>query len=95
MTEATGWLAEKASQIKLSGDDADGGIGTFEALETLGLGIQGKLSLWQVLGLIRQVDSRIPAHDYDLLAERARRQHAQVEEHKLKLALVTFEPVAK
>lgn len=91
ITEAAGWLAEKASQIKLSGDDSDGGIGTFEALETLALGIQGKLSLWEALPIIREVDSRVPPHDYSILSERARRQHAQVEEHRRKLALVTFE----
>src|ERR1700727_2799393 len=32
ITEATGWLAEKASQLKLKRDHSDGGIGTFEAL---------------------------------------------------------------
>jgi hypothetical protein len=95
LTEAAGWLAEKASQIKLTGDDSDGGLGTFEALETLALGVQGKLSLWQVLPIIRGVDSRIPPHDYSKLAGRARDQLKRLEEHRLKLALVTFEPVAK
>ena len=35
LTETAGWFAEKASQFKLQRDDSDGGIGTFEALETL------------------------------------------------------------
>ena len=45
LTEAAGWLAEKASRLKLRRDDPSGGIGTFEALETLALGIRGKLEL--------------------------------------------------
>jgi hypothetical protein len=40
LTEAAGWFAEQASQLKLKRDDPSGGIGTFEALETLMLGIR-------------------------------------------------------
>jgi hypothetical protein len=36
------------------------GIGTFEALETLALGIQGKLALRQVLSIVRELDARVP-----------------------------------
>src|ERR1039458_4658281 len=38
LKQATAWLAEKASQLKLREDDT-GGLGTLEALETLTLGI--------------------------------------------------------
>ena len=31
VTEAAGWLAEKASKFKLRRDDSSGGLGTFEA----------------------------------------------------------------
>src|ERR1700689_2872154 len=41
LKQVTGWLAEKASRLKLSHDDS-GGLGTFEALETLQVGIFGK-----------------------------------------------------
>ena len=47
LKEAAGWFAEKVSQLKLRRDDSGGGIGTFEALETLMLGIRGKFALWQ------------------------------------------------
>jgi hypothetical protein len=95
LMEAAGWLAEKASQFKLHRDAAEGGLGTFEALETLTLGIQGKMALWRALRVIREVDARIPAEDYEHLWARAQSQFELVEERRLRLASVTFEPVAK
>jgi hypothetical protein len=90
LTETAGWFAEKASQFKLQRDDSDGGIGTFEALETLTLGIKGKLALWRVLPVIRKVDERIPDNDYEKLAERAEEQYTRVEKRRLELAVTTF-----
>jgi hypothetical protein len=91
-TETAGWFVEKASQLTLRRDETEPGIGTFEALETLTLGIRGKLALWQVLPVIRKVDSRIPDLDYGKLAERAEEQYARVEKRRLVLAATTFKP---
>jgi len=95
LTEAAGWLAEKASEFKLQRDDSSGGLGTFEALETLTLGIRGKWALWKVLPLIREADSRIPDLDFEELRRRADEQFARVEEQRLKLAQFTFWPAVK
>lgn len=95
LMEAAGWLAEKASQFKLHRDAAEGGLGTFESLETLVLGIQGKMALWRALPVIREVDSRIPPEDYERLLKRAQSQFDLVEERRLRLASVTFEHAAK
>jgi hypothetical protein len=95
MTEAMAWLAEKVSRLKLKRDDSAGGIGTFEALETLALGIRGKLELWQVLPVIREVDERIPDRDYEHLSARALEQYKLVEQHRLQMARVTFKPEPK
>jgi hypothetical protein len=94
-TEVAGWLAEKASQFKLQRDDSSGGLGTFEALETLTLGIRGKWALWKVLPLIREADQRIPNLDFEELRARAEDQFARVEEQRLKLAQFTFWPAVK
>jgi hypothetical protein len=94
LKEAAGWLAEKAAQLKLREDHASGGIGTFETLETLGLGIRGKLALWQVLPIVRNVDPRIPRLDFDKLAASADEQGARVEEQRLQLAATVFRPQA-
>jgi len=90
--EAAGWFAEKAAQLKLGEDHASGGIGTFEALEMLVLGIKGKLALWQVLPIAREVDRRIPDLDFEKLAASAEQQGARVEEQRLHLAVTTFTP---
>ncbi len=44
VTKGTAWLAEKASHVKFGGmASGNPGIGTFVALETLALGVQGKI----------------------------------------------------
>jgi hypothetical protein len=92
LKEAAGWFAGKAAQVKLREDHASGGIGTFEALETLVLGIRGKLALWRVLPIARKVDSRIPGFDFDKLAASAEEQGARVEKQRLQFAVTTFGP---
>jgi hypothetical protein len=92
LTEAIGWVGEKASQFKLHRDDSGGGIGTFEALETLLLGVRGKLALWEALPAIREIDRRIPAEDFGQLAVRADQQIATVEQQRRNLIGATFAP---
>jgi hypothetical protein len=94
LKEASAWFAEKASRLKLTHDEALG-LGTFEALETLALGILGKLSLWDALREIAEFDDRVRGESYDWLADRARDQHDRVEEYRLRVAHATFSPVAK
>jgi hypothetical protein len=93
LAEAAGWFAEKASKFKLQRDDSSGGLGTFEALETLALGILGKLSLWHVLPVIREVDARITDNEYHKLALRAEEQYKRVEALRLMMARTTFRAV--
>jgi hypothetical protein len=95
LMEAAGWMAEKASQLKLRRDDSEGGIGTFEALESLTLGIRGKQALWHVLPVIRQVDARVPDNDYDALAARAEEQFRRVENRRLLMASITFQNLSR
>jgi hypothetical protein len=90
LAELAGWLGEKASKLKLRHDGSDGGIGTFEALEALSLGIIGKLALWNALPVIRGVDPRIPPYDFAMLARRAEDQFSRAERHRLDLATVAF-----
>lgn len=46
--DALGWIAERVSRIKLKHDNP-GGVGAFEAFETISLGILGKRALWEAL----------------------------------------------
>jgi hypothetical protein len=85
LKEVTAWLGEKAGRLKLRHDSA-GSLGTFEALEFLALGIQGKLALWRALAVAAPADVRLQALDYEHLASRAEEQHAKVEKRRLEVA---------
>jgi hypothetical protein len=52
-------------------------------LESLSLGIEGKLRLWCALREIAADDPRLGEVDFDALIERAERQRVQLEPHRL------------
>ncbi len=85
LKEATAWVGEKLTRLKL-GRQAAGELGTFEALETLALGILGKQALWDALTVIAPQDPRLGGWDFRDLSRRARAQHARVEEQRLNAA---------
>jgi hypothetical protein len=87
--ELTAWFSEKVSRLKLSHDVGDA-LGTFEALEFLALGIQGKLALWRALGAVAMADDRLNGMDFGRLAARAEKQHAKVENRRLQVAPAAF-----
>jgi hypothetical protein len=84
LKEFAAWLSEKVTRLKLR-HGADG-LGTFEALEFLELGIHGKWALWRALGTVAVSDARLRGIDYEHLAERAEAQRALVEERRLETA---------
>lgn len=94
LKELAAWTAEKMSRPKLRREAAEG-LGTFEALEVLALGIQGKLALWRALAVAAPEDERLRYLNFDRLAARAEAQHAQVEERRLEAARTVFRPVQK
>ena len=85
LKDATGWLGAKISQLKL-GRQAAGTLGTFQAFETLALGILGKVALWEALMEVAPSDARLSGLDFQALAQRAQAQHARVERQRLALA---------
>ena len=91
MKEAAAWVGEKASRIKL-GAGMSGDFGTFEALEFLALGIQGKLRLWQALQVVAVTDARLRGLDFATLLARAEEQYAKVEERGLAIAPAALRP---
>jgi hypothetical protein len=85
--QATAWVAEKASRLKLSGvGSGDDDYGLFLSLETLSLGVAGKLGLWEALL------QHAPGHDgldpvvLGELAARARKQREVLERERLAVA---------
>jgi hypothetical protein len=83
------WLAEKVSRLKLKPGSRDG-LGTFEALEFLVVGIHGKRALWRVLEVVAPLDSRLQGIDFAELIVRAEKQHHRVEEQRLQCAQTVF-----
>jgi hypothetical protein len=87
--EAAGWVAEKLSRFKLRHMTSPE-FGTYESLELLALGIQGKLALWRTLSVIAPPDARLRGIDYEALSTRAEAQHATVEDRRLEAAVAAF-----
>jgi len=91
--QATAWLAEKMTFIKLRMDDwAGGDFRLFEALEALSLGIEGKKSLWLALAKAAEIAPSLRLLDYSRLVERAREQRDRVEARRLETAHATLLP---
>lgn len=75
---AIGWGAEKVLRLKPGGRLAD--------LETLSLGVEGKLALWAALHRAYGDDPRLQSIDLDALSDRARSQRRRIEQQRLDAA---------
>ena len=90
--QVTTWFAEKASRAKFGGVSAsETGLGTFMALETLSLGVEGKLSLWTALKEISDLYQPLASTDFDELIERARAQRHALERERLASSRQAFD----
>ncbi len=85
LKKAGAWLIEKAGRLKL-GDTDEGPLRRLEMLETLALGVGGKLALWRALERVADRHPAVAALDLAGLAERARAQHDRVEALRLEAA---------
>jgi hypothetical protein len=82
--QATGWLAEAASRVKFSGlTSGEPEYGIFMALESLTLGVHGKVCLWRALREVRDQHPALAAVDLDELLARADEQHATLDAERL------------
>ena len=88
---AVAWFGDKVGRLKLNGQlRGYSPLSRVLELETLSVGIAGKLALWQSLQSVPHLGARLPGCDLDQLEERARRQRAEVEKHRLEAARETF-----
>ena len=84
---AVGWLGEKLGRLKPNGRLLGySPLSRLVELEGLGLGISGKLSLWQTLAEVAAEDARLDLAELARLAERAERQRTEVAELRLRAA---------
>ena len=86
MRKAGAWILEKMSRLKLQKEADDGGLGLFQALEALALGITGKRALWRTLARASETITELAALDYVRLEKRATNQFEKVEAKCLELA---------
>jgi len=87
LKQAGAWIMEKVSRLKLS----PGGTGSEEmsvllTLETLCIGVDGKICLWTALGEMAGEIAALGAIDFDQLLARARGQRAGLEKERLAAA---------
>jgi hypothetical protein len=89
----SGRIAEWLSRPKLPlDDDSEGGLGLFEALEILALGILGKRSLWRALETIAAREPSLAEIDLRTLQTRAEQQFDRVERERLIAAVKLLAP---
>jgi hypothetical protein len=86
------WLTEKFIELKLRLDDRSRGpLRLLESLETVGLGIHGKLAMWHALNAAAQEFPPLQGlADYDRLVQRAEEQRRRVEVVRLEAAKAAF-----
>jgi hypothetical protein len=79
-----GWAAEKIGRLKPNGKLVGySPLSRLLELEGLTLGVRGKLALWQALGEIEADSPALASFDLAGLIERAERQLAAIEPHRL------------
>jgi hypothetical protein len=89
LKDTVAWLTEKVSRFKLAHDDPTG-LGLFEALEFLTLGIHGKAALWRALAEVREQHDELARIDFAKLLKRAEEQEQAVEKFRLAAARNAF-----
>lgn len=82
--QAGAWAIEKISRVKFAGvTSADAEVGTFMALESLALGVKGKLSLWQALDQVAGQHPALASVDLPELIARVQSQYEALERERL------------
>ena len=82
--KAAAWLTEKLGRAKLRIDESSSGeLRMLEGLETLALGIQGKLALWRSLATLGDAVTPLKTLDLARLQSRALEQFERVDRLRL------------
>jgi hypothetical protein len=88
-----GLAAERLGRLKLNGQlTGYSPLSRVLELEGLTLGIEGKRCLWVHLREAPGVAERLQSVDLAALTERAERQHAELQPHRLEAARTAFAP---
>jgi hypothetical protein len=89
------WVLEKVGRLKLNGQLwGYSPLSRLVELESLALGVEGKLSLWRSLAHTLESDSRVKGFDFEALIRSAERQRAELEVQRLRAAEQVLSPVS-
>ena len=84
---AGAWMLEKAGRLKPNGQlRGYSPLSRLVELEGLALGVTGKLAVWKALRLLADGEPALDAAELDRLADSAKQQQRQLEEHRLAAA---------
>ncbi len=90
LKQGASWLAEKAGRLKLNGSLTEySPLSRLVELEALTTGVNGKLSLWQVLSEV-QDEPVLASFDFQPLIERAHAQVTGLEQQRRAAAQIAF-----
>jgi hypothetical protein len=92
LKQAAAWSLEKAGRLKLNGRlTGYSPLSRLVELEGLWIGVEGKLSLWQVLlALPEDADPRLDRERLAVLEGRAQEQLRRLDEHRPAVAVETL-----
>jgi hypothetical protein len=91
LKRATAWLTEKLHRGRLTlVERADPALALLEGLESLALGLQGKLALYRALEDIARDEPRLSGYPFAALQARTLIQHAMVEQERMAAARAAF-----
>jgi hypothetical protein len=91
LKRAAAWLTEKLHRGRLAFvERADPGLARLEGLESLALGLQGKLALYRALEDIAPDEPRLRGYPFAALQARTLIQHAMVEQERMAAARAAF-----
>lgn len=88
---AGGWIGEKVHRFKPNRSAGEyGALDRMIDLETMMLGVSGKLALWHALQQVESLDPRLAEAGLASLADRAARQRDELESFRLQAAREAF-----
>jgi hypothetical protein len=88
---ALGWAALQAARLRFAAElIGHAPLSRLEQVEALALGVEGKLSLWQVLRHTLGSDPRLAPIDLEELIARARSQRRRLERLRMRAAYEAF-----
>lgn len=95
VAQAAAWLGEKVSERRLAlVAHNHPALGLLEGLESIALGLQGKLAIFRVLAELGPLDPRLAGLPYGARADRTAVQHGMIEAERRAAAREAFGAVS-